>query len=504
VSGGTPTYRFGPFELRTASRTLLRDGQPVGLPPRHTDVLIHLLSNAGRIVSKDDLITAAWKDQFVGPNSLDKVVSDLRRELGGWPGDGRLIETVRRRGVRFAAAVSREDRSTYEASLAPHLLSVEGRRALETFSTAGAAEGRAKFEAAVSAAPTHAPAHVGLAMACAMEFEATRADAEPDIATLALAVKHAFAACQLDPNLAAASSALAFVLSRAGHRIHALAPYLGAAGVPAVEVKAMNATAVAAARQATTIESGNWRNDATLAAAAWGEEALGAFRRVVSRVSSFPLAYVMAARILIARQQLAEAERELRAGAEADDLQRTARGPFGAAGVHLLWGLLRLAADDHAAADGAFERELGFDNEAHLYGREIAAHAWHAKGALRLRTGNSRAAADCFQHAIERVPSHPLALAGLAIAKRRLGDSSVPLELPDAARGAPVDLAIARAALLAEAGRVEEGAALVADAIAPPDDPSAGWILPVEPLLNVLHAPAAWRVALAKLKARAM
>jgi hypothetical protein len=51
---------------------------------------------------------------------------------------------------------------------------------------------------------------------------------------------------------------------------------------------------------------------------------------------------------------------------------------------------------------------------------------------------------------------------------------------------------------------VGECAALVADAIAPHDHPSAGWILPVEPLLKVMHAPAAWRVALAKLKARAM
>jgi hypothetical protein len=76
--------------------------------------------------------------------------------------------------------------------------------------------------------------------------------------------------------------------------------------------------------------------------------------------------------------------------------------------------------------------------------------------------------------------------------------------LPDAARGAPVDLAMARGALLIEGGRVPEAVVLVTEAVAPPAAPRDGWFLPVEPLLGVMRAPDVWSAALAKVRARAM
>ncbi|MEO8482136.1 MAG: transcriptional regulator [Acidobacteriota bacterium] len=500
-----PTYRFGSFELRAGSRTLLRDGEPLAIVPRQAAILALLVSKAGLIVAKDEVMAAGWQGEVVGENSVDKAISELRRQLGERPEGGPYVETVRRRGFRFTAAVSRTEATGYATSLAPHLLGVEGRAAIETLSATKVAGARATFEDAVRCAPQHAPAHVGLATACAMQFEATRADPEPDYATLGRALRHALLACHLDPGYAEASATLAFVLSRAGHHLDAfIATHVEAIGEPFGGLTKTTAGAVAAARQATLLETGNWRHEVRLAAAAWGEEALGAIRRAVSRVTTFPLAHVLAARVHIARQTFAEAERELSAGIAADEAQRAAGAPFGGVGVHWLYGLLRLSAGDRAAAEAAFARELASEGDGHIYAREMAAHTWHATGALRLHAGDAAGAVEAFQAAIGRVPSHPLAHAGLVIARRRSGNNVSPLELPDAARGGPADLALARAALLVEAGQPAEGAALVAEAVAPPEAPSAGWILPVEPLLDVMRAPDVWRVALARLRGRAM
>ena len=69
--------------------------------------------------------------------------------------------------------------------------------------------------------------------------------------------------------------------------------------------------------------------------------------------------------------------------------------------------------------------------------------------------------------------------------------------------GAGVDLAMARAALLLDAGSSTLAAAAVTEACAATVG-SAGWILPIEPLVGVQRAPEVWRVALATLRGRAM
>ena len=75
-------YRFGPYELDSGMRRLIRDGEPVALPDRHVELLLRLLSNAGHIVTKDSLIEAAWKDVAVSDNSVEQAISGLRKALG--------------------------------------------------------------------------------------------------------------------------------------------------------------------------------------------------------------------------------------------------------------------------------------------------------------------------------------------------------------------------------------------------------------------------------------
>jgi|GEM_PF-1588915 len=492
-------HRFGPFELRAASGTLLRNGEALTLTPRQVAVLSLLIRKAGTVVSRGEVMAAGWSGEAVADNSVDKVISDLRRLLGHTPEGEPYVATLRRRGFRFPAGVSHEQTSGFslEALLAPYHQWIEGRAALETLHIDQIHRARTVFEEAVRSAPRHAPAHVGLANACVMQFEATRADAQPDVAALALAIRHGLLGCELDADYAEAWATLGFVVSRA-------APFLSAIAAAAPGMTWPTPTdALAAARRATMIEKENWRHQARLAAVAWGEERLSAARRVLAKVPGFPIAHLFAATVFVARQTFDDAEREVLAGIAGQEAQLASGAPFSGVALHWLHGLLRLAAGDPANADAAFARELSFERDGHIYARECAAHSFVAIGAMRLRESDAASAVTAFQAALARVPAHPMAHAGLAIARRRMGTGG-PLELPPAVRGSAVDLAMARAALLVEGGEGTQATVLVNEALAAPQAGGTGWILSIEPLLDVRHSPLEWSGALARLRGQAL
>ena len=94
-------YVFGPFSLDASSRLLLRDGQPVSLPPKAVETLIVLVENAGQLVDKDELMKKVWPDTFVEEGNLTKNIFVLRKALEEIEGDKEYIETIPKRGYRF-------------------------------------------------------------------------------------------------------------------------------------------------------------------------------------------------------------------------------------------------------------------------------------------------------------------------------------------------------------------------------------------------------------------
>jgi DNA-binding winged helix-turn-helix (wHTH) protein len=100
-------FLFAPFELDAARRRLMVRGEPVAISDRQIDVLLTLVERAGQIVPKDDLLQAAWRDVAVGDNSLEQAISSLRRLLAVEAPAVTFIDTVARRGYRFAAGVTR-------------------------------------------------------------------------------------------------------------------------------------------------------------------------------------------------------------------------------------------------------------------------------------------------------------------------------------------------------------------------------------------------------------
>jgi TolB-like protein/DNA-binding winged helix-turn-helix (wHTH) protein/Flp pilus assembly protein TadD len=99
------SYEFGPFRLDPENRILLRDWQPVSLTPKVFDTLVLLVERSGRLVSKDELMTAIWPDSFVEESNLTQTVFMIRKALGETGSDQRYITTVPGRGYRFAADV---------------------------------------------------------------------------------------------------------------------------------------------------------------------------------------------------------------------------------------------------------------------------------------------------------------------------------------------------------------------------------------------------------------
>jgi len=470
-------WTFGPFELDPGRRRLVAGGQAVGITDRQVAILSALVANAGQIVSKDALVRAGWQDVAVGDNSLEQAISGLRRIFAEHDRGAVYIDTVARRGYRFSAPVqrvaTRESDEALDALLAPHRAFVEGRAALESPDPVQVEHARDGFERAVQAVPDHAVAHRGLATACVMQFEMTRADPAPDRASLERAEHHARESCRLDPQAAESWATLGFVLGQ-------------------TDDHARQVDARAALQRATTLEPSNWRHHFRLAAVSWGEERLSAARRALALLPGSPLAHWMAASVFVARQLLDDADRELTAGIDAQATRSSGDSRFHSVALHWLRGLVRLAQGDTAAAMIDFERELEIDPSQHLYARECAANTWYAIGIVHRRDERAADAALAFERALALVPSHPMTRAALGLPARGEADGASAKELV-AVHAAEFVLAGDYAA----AGKLIDGAL----AFAPPGN--AAWLLPVEPLFDVSQHRSAWSGALTRLRQRA-
>jgi DNA-binding winged helix-turn-helix (wHTH) protein len=97
-------YAFGPFFLDTRTRSLLRDGQLLPLRPRAYGVLLKLVENNTRLITRDELMDSVWgPDLHVAPNALDHQISQLRSALDDQASNPEYIRTIPRQGFQFIA-----------------------------------------------------------------------------------------------------------------------------------------------------------------------------------------------------------------------------------------------------------------------------------------------------------------------------------------------------------------------------------------------------------------
>lgn len=99
------SYAFEDFTLDTDTYELRRKDEVVPAEPQVFDVLVHLVLNRDRVVTKTELLDTVWGDQFVSESALTSRIKAARQALGDDGRAQRLIKTAHGRGYRFVGTV---------------------------------------------------------------------------------------------------------------------------------------------------------------------------------------------------------------------------------------------------------------------------------------------------------------------------------------------------------------------------------------------------------------
>ena len=110
-------YEFGRFRLEPDEHLLRNGDQPLALAPKYFDLLVFLVQNSGRLLTKDEIMQTVWSGNFVEEANLTVAISAIRKTLAEKESGVQYIETVPKKGYRFTAGV-KEVEEAPEASLA--------------------------------------------------------------------------------------------------------------------------------------------------------------------------------------------------------------------------------------------------------------------------------------------------------------------------------------------------------------------------------------------------
>ena len=95
-------FRFGEYMLDTARHELRRGPEPISLEPQVFDLLVYLVRNRERVVSKDDLIQGVWGGRIVSDSTLTTRLNAARRAVNDSGAAQRVIRTVHRKGCALS------------------------------------------------------------------------------------------------------------------------------------------------------------------------------------------------------------------------------------------------------------------------------------------------------------------------------------------------------------------------------------------------------------------
>jgi TolB-like protein len=98
-------YNFKTYVLDTDTRELRRGTELIAVEPQVFDLLVFLIENRERVVSKDDLIAAIWHGRIVSESTLTSRINAARKAIGDSGEQQSLIRTVARKGLRFVGTL---------------------------------------------------------------------------------------------------------------------------------------------------------------------------------------------------------------------------------------------------------------------------------------------------------------------------------------------------------------------------------------------------------------
>jgi DNA-binding winged helix-turn-helix (wHTH) protein len=99
------TFEFASFSLNPATRQLLLNGQEVSLSPKAFQLLLLLVANRARAMSKQELHQSLWPSTFVLETNLASLIAEIRRALNDDAAKPRFVRTIHRFGYRFVGQV---------------------------------------------------------------------------------------------------------------------------------------------------------------------------------------------------------------------------------------------------------------------------------------------------------------------------------------------------------------------------------------------------------------
>lgn len=102
-------YVFGDCTLDTRRYELRRGGTRIPLRPKVVRVLVYLIEQRDRVVTRDEVLAQVWTNQYVGDETLTSCVKVARRAVGDTRRTQRVIQTAHSRGLRFVAEVTLGD-----------------------------------------------------------------------------------------------------------------------------------------------------------------------------------------------------------------------------------------------------------------------------------------------------------------------------------------------------------------------------------------------------------
>jgi TolB-like protein/cytochrome c-type biogenesis protein CcmH/NrfG len=114
------TLSFGDYEIDIERRELRRSNTAVAVEPQVFDLLVYLVQNRDRVVSKDDLIATIWGGRVVSDSTLSSRINAARKAIGDSGAGQTLIRTVARKGLRFVGTVRSSSTEPARAAGARH------------------------------------------------------------------------------------------------------------------------------------------------------------------------------------------------------------------------------------------------------------------------------------------------------------------------------------------------------------------------------------------------
>ncbi len=100
--------RVGEWSVEANANLIVRGAESVRLEPRVMNLLVFLATNAGEVISKDQIVDAVWDGAFISESALTRTIADLRKALGDDARNPRYLETISKRGYRLVAVVGHD------------------------------------------------------------------------------------------------------------------------------------------------------------------------------------------------------------------------------------------------------------------------------------------------------------------------------------------------------------------------------------------------------------